>query len=653
MAIAKMERISIIGNMKELDAVTTVCCHSEVFHPEQVQHFENTDKLSSVSDENPYEEWTAELTEALAVLRKKPQLVDDRSSKQLAFSDEEAGGYVRYVSRELADIGKKRTALQKNLANSEEEIRNLTHFTGRRIRMDEIRQCEFIKVRFGSIPVESYKILKSEYKDHPYVNFFRCTTDNEGYVWGLYFCPLDMSMEIDSIFARLYFKRLRLRELSDTPEEMIRHLQEGIEADKKSLAEVVQRSEAFWEKESLKCSQVYSWLVERSTCFSLRSYVMRYNDSFIMMGWVPIRYQKRLTKELDKTGGVEYSFSSGKQENQFSPPVMLKNSGFSRPYEMFIDMYGLPNYSESDPTLLVSILYTLMFGVMFADVGQGLCIALIGYFLMWKKKHMAIGKILLPCGISGAVFGLIFGSVFGFEEALNPLYHLLGFADKPIRVMEGGTVMQIIMASIVVGVVCISIAMAMNIVTSLRRGDLTRALLSENGVAGLVFYWAVVLGAVGQIATGRKIMTVPYILCLIVLPLLVIFFKEILGKLIRRKPARPETSIGEYLVQSFFELFEVLLSLLSNTVSFLRIGAFVLVHAGMMLMIMSLCDMMGPVGSVGYIIMLIFGNVFVSVLETLLVCIHVLRLQYYEMFSRFYDGDGRPFRPIKINRETN
>ncbi|WP_099204843.1 V-type ATP synthase subunit I [Scatolibacter rhodanostii] len=646
MAIAKMKRISIIGNMKDLDAVTTKCCHSEVFHPEEIQHFENADKLLPINEENPYEEWIAEITEALTVLHKKPELIEKTKASQLDFARDEAEQYVQYVSDTLMALRNKRTALHKSVAAAEEEISNLQHFTGQEIRLDEIRQCEFIKVRFGSIPQESYKTLKTEYKDHPYVTFFPCTND-VNYVWGLYFCPIDMAMEIDRIFSRLYFKRLRLRELSDTPAEMIKSLQEEIKRDTNELGEINKQGETFWQEEGLKCQQMYSWLVERSICFNLKSFVMRYNDSFILTGWVPAKAKKQLTSELDSVATVEYSFSSDKEEARHSPPVMLNNHALSKPYEFFVDMYGLPNYNESDPTKLMSILFTLMFGMMFADVGQGICIALIGYFLMWKKKHLAIGKILLPCGISGAVFGLIFGSVFGFEEALNPLYHLLGFAEKPIEVMNGDTVMQIIIASIGIGFVCLSIAMIVNIVTSFRRGNLPRALFSENGIAGFVFYWALVLGFVIQMLTGKTILTVPYIIGLIIVPLLVIFFKEVLGELIEGKPAKPE-KIGEYLIQSFFELFEVLLSLLSNTVSFLRIGAFVLVHSGMMLMIMSLADMMGPVGSLGFVIMVVFGNIFVSVLETLLVCIHVLRLQYYEMFSRFYDGDGRPFHPITI-----
>ena len=96
-------------------------------------------------------------------------------------------------------------------------------------------------------------------------------------------------------------------------------------------------------------------------------------------------------------------------------------------------------------------------------------------------------------------------------------------------------------------------------------------------------------------------------------------------------------------MQSFFELFEMCLSYVTNTMSFLRVGAYILVHAGMMLVVFTLADM---VGGVGYPIIVIVGNGLVMALEALLVAIQVLRLDYYEIFSRFYVGEGRPFTPI-------
>ena len=146
-----------------------------------------------------------------------------------------------------------------------------------------------------------------------------------------------------------------------------------------------------------------------------------------------------------------------------------------------------------------------------------------------------------------------------------------------------------------------------------------------------------------------QIMNTIYVICLIAVPLVLMFMREPFGKLCEGKKKWQPESWGEYCMQSFFELFEMCLSYVTNTMSFLRVGAYILVHAGMMLVVFTLAEMVG--GAVGYIIVVIVGNVIVMALEALLVAIQVLRLDYYEIFSRFYLGEGRPFVPVKARQD--
>ena len=190
--------------------------------------------------------------------------------------------------------------------------------------------------------------------------------------------------------------------------------------------------------------------------------------------------------------------------------------------------------------------------------------------------------------------------------------------------------------------------MLLNIFSCIKRRDLENLLFGANGIPGLVFYCALVFGLVGQMLLHISVMNMPYILGLIVLPLILIFLKEPLGELVRgegRKLLHMEW--GNYLAQSFFELFETVLSYVTNTMSFLRVGAFVLVHTGMMMVVFTLAEMSS---GLGYVLILVIGNIIVSALEGLLVAIQVLRLEFYEMFSRFFDGGGRPFVPAGANK---
>lgn len=313
-------------------------------------------------------------------------------------------------------------------------------------------------------------------------------------------------------------------------------------------------------------------------------------------------------------------------------------------------MYGVPKYNEIDPSLFVAITYIIIFGIMFADVGQGICLTVVG-ILMYKIKKMAIGKILAPCGISSAFFGLVFGSVFGFEHLLDPMYKaLFGLEEKPIEVMSSEMATKIILIAIGIGVFLLITAMFLNVYTSIRQKDYGRALFSTSGVAGIIFYSAIVFGIAGQLLFGLPVFSAPYIIFLIVIPFILIFFAEPLGGLVNKEPDWKPESWKDYIVENIFESIEVLLSYVTNTMSFLRVGAFVLVHAGMMMVVFVLAETAGPIA---YWPIVVVGNVIVMVLEALLVAIQVLRLEYYELFSRFYSGEGRPYEPVKLKLTQN
>lgn len=647
MAVIKVKVVSIIGRLNELNRVTEICGRSGIFHPDHALDFyENTEKFSQLNEENPFSGSLQKLYDSLSVIGHTPVLLPEENIRNLQIEPQEAQNYVSRFTETISTMQNKRVQTQKEIETCTKDAEDMSHFMGLNLNLDEIRECKFIKVRFGSLPKESAEPLKTTYKDNPYVTFFPCTTD-QTHLWGVYMCPIDQIAEIDKIFSKLYFQRLRLREITKTPEKVVESLHTKIDELRKQMGSLQTEENQFWQREQKRYTEVYSYLAERSTYFGIRHYAASYHSSFILTGWIPADEEQSFTMMLDTLQSVEYSLNDADDVLAHSPPVKLKNKAPARPYEFFVKMYGLPNYKEIDPTPLVAILFTLLFGIMFPDVGQGLCLAFFGYFYMWKHRHMPIGKILLPCGIMATLWGFVFGAWFGNEHFLDPLYHAFGLPGKPVDAMEGSTTVAIIVIAIAIGFVCITLSMILNIYSSCKRKDYARALVSQNGVAALVFYVALVLGLVGQKVTGKKIITIPYLVFLIILPLVIVFLGDFLGSRIRGEKSRPE-SWPMFFTQSFFEWFEFLLALLSNTISFLRVGAFVLVHTGMMTMVLTLSQMVDPAFGVGWYIMMAIGNIFVGVLESLLVSIHVLRLNFYEMFSRFYDGDGRAFTPVHV-----
>ena len=191
------------------------------------------------------------------------------------------------------------------------------------------------------------------------------------------------------------------------------------------------------------------------------------------------------------------------------------------------------------------------------------------------------------------------------------------------------------------GMLIILMCMVLNIVNSLRSHDTEKVYFDTNGVAGLVFYFALACTIVLYMS-GKALPATVILVVMFVVPLFVMFFKEPLTAIVEKKAEKIEGGVGMFITQGLFELFEVLLSYFSNTLSFVRVGAFAVSHAAMMQVVLMLAG--AEAGSPNWAVV-IGGNLFVCGMEGLIVGIQVLRLEYYELFSRFYRGSGRAFKP--------
>ena len=322
------------------------------------------------------------------------------------------------------------------------------------------------------------------------------------------------------------------------------------------------------------------------------------------------------------------------------PPTKLKNPKLFKPFEMYVKMYGLPAYGEMDPTWFVAITYSFIFGAMFGDVGQGLLL-FIGGFLLYKFKNITLAGIISCAGFFSTIFGFLFGSIFGFEDVIPALW--LRPMNAMMTVPFVGKLNTVFIIAIGFGMGIILICMIFNIINSWRAGDIEKTWFDTNSVAGLVFYGSAVL-SISLIVSGKKLPGTIVLCVMFLVPLLVIFFKEPLTNLVKKKAEVMPKQKGMFFVQGFFEMFEILLSYFSNTLSFVRIGAFAVSHAAMMEVVLMLA---GAESGNPNIIVIILGNLFVCGMEGLIVGIQVLRLEYYEIFSRFYKGTGRKFEPFR------
>ena len=511
-------------------------------------------------------------------------------------------------------------------------------FIGLDFELCKLRDFHFIDYQFGRIKVENYHKLEQYVFHNPYTLFYECNNDTE-YVWGVYFAPHTHLVEIEAVYASFHFEEIQVpddlegppRQAFEQAKELLGSLEQKLERLQMQAVELVKAREA---EILAACECLNSYCSN----FEIRKFAACTNareegvEHYILYGWMAKKDAKKLQREIAMDENVNCVEEEPGEGLSSKPPTKLKNPRILKPFEMFVEMYGLPAYHEMDPTLFIALTYTFMFGVMFGDVGQGACLAL-GGFLLYKMKKMRLAGIVAVAGVWSVIFGFLYGSLFGFEEAIPALWM------KPMD-----NIMTTLMLAIGFGAALILVAMVLNMVNAVRAKEYGRLLFNQSGLAGLACYGFVVFCAL-LFATGHGLPATIVIGIAVGVPLVAILMKEPLSHLIERKGhIFPEGSKVMFFVEALVEGFDVVLSYATNTISFVRVGAFALSHAGMMGVVMTLAGL--EKGNPNWIV-IILGNILVACLEGLVVGIQVLRLEYYEMFSRFYTGNGKPFVSFK------
>lgn len=639
MAIAKMNLVNITSDQTRLNEVLLRFVELDCFHPEPAAKIaESVHGVTTLQEEDPYAELLTQLKdlEVNLGLSLTSEFVKDQTCDL-----GEIKAYMNELQSKWEQILSVKSELDGVIQVNQDALTQVENIEGIDISLDDIFSCRYVNVRFGRLPLNSVDKLQY-YSDRPFV--YHSLKEDSSYSWCMVLSTPKYEREVDNILSSLYFERIRIPDfVHDTPEKAKENLKAEIENDYRQLAEVEAEKEAFITGCTERLQQIKGKLLFLENTFEARKFVVGLGERFTITGFAASEDITKIQAVFADLSDVEIAARPAHSDNRFNPPTKLKNNWFARPFSMFVEMYGLPNYEDIDPTPFVAFTYTLLFGIMFGDVGQGLVLILVGY-LAAKLKGMKLGEIGVRIGISSTLFGFVYGSVFGDEHMLDPLYQsLFHLEEKPIEVMGSNFIMPLLICAIAIGAVLILCSMSINMYIQIKHKNWGELLLSQNGVAGIVFYTAFLGGAAAQFGFGAAVFSKLYVLALIVLPLLLIFLKEPIEHKLKGKAMFPD-GFGGFFTQSFFELFEVCLSFITNTISYLRVGGFVLSHAGMMLVVTLLMEMVSGAGSIA---VAIFGNLFVMCLEGMIVGIQVLRLEFYEMFSRYFTGDGIAFQSLK------
>lgn len=647
MSVENIKAFSIIGHKSAINDVVSILGKSKVFQPDEVSNFySDIQGFNRFTSQSKYSEPVSRILNVMKILSITPRYI--RTKKKFNPDYDTIDDYSKRLLAKVETLENKRAKLQTEYNECKRAKEETSHFVSIDRNIEDLLEMEYVKAVFGRIPKENVNKLGTENFKTDFIEFVPCSEEGT-YIWAVYFVPITQYENAERIFSRLYFEKSTFGSMDEAPEEKYKRLKSDVEKLKKQLDQINKKIKDYSSEKEKKILSYYTKAAEFNLYQSIKTHAMERGDSFCLTGWVPEKESKEIKSKLEKLESVEVSVSNGNDELQLSPPVKLKNFFLTRPFQFYTEMYGVPRYREIDPTAFIAFTYVILFGIMFGDVGHGILVMIAGA-LMWFIKRMAVGKILIPCGFSGAVFGGLYGSVFGFENGMDWFYKgVLHMREKPIEVMSTQCTKDILLVAIGIGMSLLCIAMLLNIYTSIRQGDVGKAIFDTSGICGLVFYAMICAGLIEMVLNNTNIFSIPYIL-IIAFMFILIFLREPLSKLVNgRKNWAPE-SWGDFFLENIFESIEVILSYVSNTMSFLRVAAFVLVHAGMMQVVFTLAETAGPAA---YYPVVVIGNLLVCALEALLVSIQVLRLEYYEMFSRFYSGEGRPYEPVKLKLGRN
>lgn len=631
--IEKMKLLHITGPKTDIDRVM------DIYLSNYEIHFENAiASLNNLNNVRPFVESNLYKEAYGKAKRLWEEFGRDNLFPTEKIKPEEAERIVESVYALTEEIVKRQEALRQERLAAVKLMEEIEPFRELDYEFKKILEFQFIAYRFGRISRDYYQKLERYIHDTDHILFYECHSD-ENYVWGAYFVPKMYVAEVDAVCLSFHYERIYVPDtIEGTPDAAYLELKQKVETyEKEELALKNQLRETL-EKQERELTAAYYSLQSYCENFDIRKLAVctkpkfdgnGMSEYYILYGWMSEKDAKRLERDIAGDELVHMMEEEVDETSIAEPPTKLRNPKIFKPFEMFVEMYGLPAYNEMDPTVFIALTYTLMFGIMFGDVGQGLCLV-VGGFLLYRWKKMNLAAIVAVAGIWSTVFGFLYGSIFGFEEILEPLW---------MRPMDN--IMNTLMLAIGFGMILIMIAMVINIVNAVRAKDKGRILFSPSGICGMICYGCVVLCIVLSV-TGHALPATGILAAAVGIPLVAIMLKEPLSNLLERKrKIFPEGSKGMYFVEAFVELFDVVLSYATNSISFVRVGAFALSHAGMMGVVMTLA---GYESGSPNVLVVVLGNILVTGLEGLVVGIQVLRLEYYEMFSRFYKGSGKPFQ---------
>lgn len=638
MRAERMYMMNVVGNLKYLEStIKDLLEIGSVELTDSLSQIENNTFIVNVNSENieksvefnnvgRFESKDYKQLSTIADNLKdvfKVDIRDERLKKE--YDEEEIKEFYNSIKAKVDQIYSYENKIEEN----KKELEELGLIEDLDVSIESMNNLKYFEYRFGFLAKEDRLKLKKNY-DNIMASVLHLATKNKKEVYVAIY-PKEVSNEIDRILRSLNWTDIKINPVrQDVPKKII----ENIELENERLGEkIVELNKDLNEIYTKNKSKIIDMIISINLLTQIediKSMLARSQNYFYLAGWVPESAKKNVQQVLSKYDDMFVNFLDG-EDSGLTPPTKLKNNKFFKPFELLVNMYGTPNYKELDPTMFFGLTYMLLFGAMFGDLGQGAVMFLAG-ILLAKLKDKMMGGLLERIGFSSMVFGILYGSVFGLEGVIPALFL------KPFE-----NINKVLIIAIVFGIILLFVAYILGLYNNYIFKNVQEGLFGQEGLAGFCLFILFLLLAATLVLKLSMISAHVVAACMLIVIFVMIFKVPLTQLLYKRRPLHNGLDVTGYYVESSFSIIETLISMFSSTVSFIRVGAFAINHVGLFLAFSSIGKMIGT--NAGNIAMIIVGNIVILGLEGLIVFIQSLRLEYYELFSKYFRGDGILFRP--------
>jgi len=638
----RMTKITVVCLRKDADAVLDALHMFGLFHVERTETSEREEYRSIIETLERASASLDALIKHLNIVVPSIVLFKEKEYEKTRFYVENWLRFAETIHKEVLSIEKEVNGILESLREIDLKIADLRN--KRRIleilsRFDidprTLADLHLTRVFIATASARHTFNLGRALADLPVVYYCEEIGDEKAFIFVA--TTRKNSQVVEKIFETYDVESFPILEgIHQKPSEALLLIQQQLEKQYAEKNIATKKIQKLSEKYGARLLSLKETVRNAEDALKVEEAVFRTKKLVHIVGYVPQRFLPELENHLKRFLEDRFILFPESQTVNEDPPTFLRNPRLIKPFEVITKLYGLPNYDEADPTPFMAVTFPLIFGLMFGDLGHGLILffggLLFSLIIKSPEEWRSFSKILTACGFGATLAGLLFGEAFG-RHVLAPLWM------DPFE-----NILTFLIFSLFIGVTQITSGFLLSMFNSIFRREYVEAFtvsLPKIILYGAAVYFLMKYGLNFNLWLSGPIFYIlaAFIFLFLGKPVAVSTMKN--GKFLQ--------TLGERI----FEGSELLLGLLSNTMSYSRILALLMTHWALLTAtyaISSLISAFSPMGSIISLIIIVGGNIFVVAFEGLIVFIHTVRLHFYEWFSKFYEGTGTAFQPFRFQQ---